>query len=272
MPVHTQNPHGTTAYAPPVTCRAASPASSIGTQYGDDATPEDEMEMDDWEFEEMCLDRIRLRDPRPEEELAERDPLVTDPARGKGGDAEQALFEKILQNLRAEIKRLDDEEIYERALLKGSQIGLEIQAPTTDIDKIMRSMMGSALSLGAPDRVQRPVPADAMPEDVPTQPVEEVAPGPWNNYGKKPPSLAPHIFPRAPSLAPASPTNSVFAPASSIASALTTTASTTATSPMGEEMTVDNHIDAFKVRSQDSRASLTDQSHSMDAILFHPEL
>ena len=89
MPVHTQNPHGTTAYAPPVTCRAASPASSIGTQYGDDATPEDEMEMDDWEFEEMCLDRIRLRDPRPEEELAERDPLVTDPARGKGGDAEQ---------------------------------------------------------------------------------------------------------------------------------------------------------------------------------------
>ena len=89
MPVHNQNPHSTTVYAPPVTCRAASPASSIGTQYDEDATSDHELSMTNFEFERSCDEKIGLWEPRPEETFAERDILVTDPARGQGGPLEQ---------------------------------------------------------------------------------------------------------------------------------------------------------------------------------------
>jgi hypothetical protein len=139
-----------------------------------------------------------------------------------------ALFERIVRNLRDEIRRLDDEEIYERAMFRGSQIGLEVQPPTSDIDKIMRSMMGGGLDL----TTFTPIPDPATGE-IQTQTVEATLPGPWNSYGKKPTSLPRHVFPnRTPSLSPLSPTNSsAFAPASSVASAQTTT---TITSPADE--------------------------------------
>lgn len=48
--------------------------------------------MSNFEFERSCDEKIRLWDPRPEEVHAERDVLVTDPARGQGGAAEQGAF------------------------------------------------------------------------------------------------------------------------------------------------------------------------------------
>lgn len=123
---------------------------------------------------------------------------------------------------------MDDEEIYERALFRGSQIGLEVQPPTSDIDKIMRSMMGGGLDLST----HAPVP-DPTTGEIPTQQAEATLPGPWNSYGKKPTSLPRHVFPnRAPSLSPLSPANSsAFAPASSVASGQT---ATTITSPVDD--------------------------------------
>ena len=81
--------HGTTAYAPPVTVRAPSPASSIGTIYDDDATSDTEQKMSNLEFDRFCEEKIKLWQPRVEEELAMREPLVRDKARGAGGAAEQ---------------------------------------------------------------------------------------------------------------------------------------------------------------------------------------
>ncbi|KAJ3517922.1 hypothetical protein NMY22_g13857 [Coprinellus aureogranulatus] len=175
--------------------------------------------MSEKEFARFCEEKIKLNHPRPEEERAQREPLIRDPARGKGGDAEHALYERIVASLRAEIKRLEDEEIFERALRKGSQIGLEQQPPTSDIDKIMRSMMGPgfSLALAASGSGSGPTAAGATGSTsnaatstsatttteiqqtqptqlVPTQPAD-VAPGPWNNYGKKPASLKTRSFP-----------------------------------------------------------------------------
>ena len=45
--------------------------------------------MKPYEFDKFCEDKIKLRQPRPEEERAEKDVLVTDKARGQGGEAEQ---------------------------------------------------------------------------------------------------------------------------------------------------------------------------------------
>ncbi|TEB40156.1 hypothetical protein FA13DRAFT_1808416 [Coprinellus micaceus] len=170
------HPHGTTAYAPPVTVRAPSPASSIGTLYDEDATSDNEAHMTESDFKRFCDDKIGLNKPRPEEERALREPLIKDPARGRGGEQEQALYERIVANLRAEIKRLEEEEIFEQE-----------QAPTTDIDKIMRSMMGPGFSLTPPGQ-----PSTSSTGTQPTQPA--VTLGPWNNHGK-PVSLKSGPFP-----------------------------------------------------------------------------
>ena len=89
---------------------------------------------------------------------------------------------------------LDEEEIYERAMMKGSQIGLEYQAPTTDIDRIMRSMMSPAFAL-SPSSSSQPQAGPSGVATTGTSPppfprsTAPIASGPWNNYGKKPDSL-----------------------------------------------------------------------------------
>lgn len=46
-----------------------------------------------------------------------------------------------LDELHEEIQKLHDNELFEQALLRGSQVGLDFQTPTGDIDKIMSSML-----------------------------------------------------------------------------------------------------------------------------------
>ena len=45
--------------------------------------------------------------------------------------------------MRSKIRQLEENELFERMLLRGSQAGLERQPTTTDIDVLMRSMMVS---------------------------------------------------------------------------------------------------------------------------------
>jgi len=114
--------------------------------------------------------------------------------------ARAALVDKIVANLRAEVKALEEEEIYERARMKGSQIGLELQPPTSDIDKIMRSMMSTGFSLSGPPaessgsatpntNTHSTVPFPSNPQPPPPRPAGPISDGPWKNYGHKPASL-----------------------------------------------------------------------------------
>jgi len=59
-----------------------------------------------------------------------------------------AAHTKILSSLRTQINKLSQDEIFEQTLFRGPKVGLEEPILTTDIDGIMRSMMGpSSLSI-----------------------------------------------------------------------------------------------------------------------------
>lgn len=66
-----------TEYAPPV-LRAPSPASSIGIVYGEDRTSYSDCEeqISQSSFESKWEERLALHLPRPEELLADQDPLL----------------------------------------------------------------------------------------------------------------------------------------------------------------------------------------------------
>ena len=51
--------------------------------------------MTDMDFKRFCDDKIGLNKPRPEEEKALREPLIKDPARGRGGEQEQGAYHPI---------------------------------------------------------------------------------------------------------------------------------------------------------------------------------
>lgn len=61
------------------------------------------------------------------------------------------LVPVIMQKLRAEIRKLQDNELFEQVILKGSQVGQDNLIPTGDIDTIVQSMM-------EPDRPSGPKP------------------------------------------------------------------------------------------------------------------
>lgn len=86
------------------------------------------------------------------------------------------MCDAILHNLRLHIQKLEENEIFERTLLRGSQAALEPQPTTTDIDLLMKGMMGPAMSLDS--RYQYRKKAGMM---APSS--QAVTNGPWNNYG-----------------------------------------------------------------------------------------
>ncbi|SRR6266542_1870286 len=65
-----------TEYADPV-LRPASPASSLGTAYGPDQTSFSDSELSGTAFEQKCLERLELDQPRKDELHANKDPLIT---------------------------------------------------------------------------------------------------------------------------------------------------------------------------------------------------
>jgi len=57
------------------------------------------------------------------------------------------MVEKIIKNLRTEIRKLEEDELFEQTILRGSQVGLETRPSTNDIDVLMKSMMNLDMSL-----------------------------------------------------------------------------------------------------------------------------
>ncbi|KAI0770172.1 hypothetical protein C8Q74DRAFT_1273924 [Fomes fomentarius] len=60
----------------PTIMRAPSPSSTIGTDYGGDATTSVDTELSERDFNRKCEEMIGISHLRPEEDEANRDPLV----------------------------------------------------------------------------------------------------------------------------------------------------------------------------------------------------
>ena len=56
--------------------RAPSPSSTIGTDYGEDATTSVDNELSERDFHRKCEEMIGISHLRPEEDEANRDPLI----------------------------------------------------------------------------------------------------------------------------------------------------------------------------------------------------
>ncbi|KAF8625914.1 hypothetical protein AX17_006640 [Amanita inopinata Kibby_2008] len=167
-----------TEYAPPV-LRAASPASSVGTMYGEDQTSLSDLELSDGALARKYDDLLELRKPRKEEEAANIAPLLERPE--SGSQEEKDLYEKVLLSLRKQVRELEENELFEETLLRGSHAGL-VQPPSTDdIDALMRSMMGTNVqTTGSFARRTRS-----------SHESEPLTQGPWfkNDMKGRPPSL-----------------------------------------------------------------------------------
>ncbi|KAF5360595.1 hypothetical protein D9756_005041 [Leucocoprinus leucothites] len=142
---HFPHPYQNPEYAPPV-LRAPSPASSVGTTYGPDQTSfsDSEQQLSQPAFEKKWLAKLELDKPRKEEEEANESPLIP---RAESKEEEHAMVERIIKNLRVKIRQLEEDELFEQTLLRGSQVGLEARPTTNDIDSLMKSMMGTGMSL-----------------------------------------------------------------------------------------------------------------------------
>jgi len=127
-------------YADPV-IREASPASSVGSVYGPDQTASSDSEslLDQPAFERKWEDRLDLRRATREEELADAEPLFPRPSSVL---EERVLSERIVRNLRLKVEELEENELFEQTMLWGSQAGLDEQTIPSDIDSLMRGMMG----------------------------------------------------------------------------------------------------------------------------------
>jgi len=132
----------------------------VGTTYGPDQTSfsDTEQQLSQPAFENKWLAKLDLDKPRKEEEDANQSPLLSKPRSREEETGEcllsffdlifvgtvdlvhVAMVEKIIKNLRAEIRKLDEDELFEQTMLHGSQVGLETRPSTNDIDALMKSM------------------------------------------------------------------------------------------------------------------------------------
>lgn len=51
------------------------------------------------------------------------------------------LYDHVMGNLRQAVAQLEENELFEQTLRRGSRAALQIQPSTNDIDTLMRSMM-----------------------------------------------------------------------------------------------------------------------------------
>jgi len=140
-------------YANPIIHRMPSPTSSVGTVYGLDETSlsDTEYKLSDSAFARKCEEQMELHMPRKEETEADQDPLLTIPQSGGmpvriserelDPVEERLLYDHVMGNLRQAVAQLEENELFEQTLRRGSQAALQIQPSTNDIDALMRSMM-----------------------------------------------------------------------------------------------------------------------------------
>ncbi|KAL6302006.1 hypothetical protein BKA93DRAFT_737738 [Sparassis latifolia] len=139
-------------YAGPV-LRAPSPSSSIESADHQDETSLSDSELSPYDFAMKWDKKIRLNDPRPDEEAANKEPLLL--PRPKTAAEEKLLHERVMINLREQVRLLEDESLFEQTVLRGSKVGLEQQPSTNDIDEIMHSLMSPSTSIGSAAIIQR---------------------------------------------------------------------------------------------------------------------
>lgn len=153
--VHSGDP----GYAPPL-LRAPSPTSSIGTDYSPDETSPTEADLTAAEFEHMCQQRLQLSDMRPDERLANYDPLLPKPRNsdeetGAGivgclyvfcSTTQAVLYNQVMHHLRLQVRRLQEDALFEQTLLRPSVITEEKQPSSSDLDDILQSMMGTSIA------------------------------------------------------------------------------------------------------------------------------
>lgn len=60
-----------------------------------------------------------------------------------------------MANLRMQVRLLEENELYEQTLLRGSQAAMEPQPTTNDINSLMQSMMVSPTSISSPKTLSR---------------------------------------------------------------------------------------------------------------------
>ncbi|KAA1475564.1 hypothetical protein DENSPDRAFT_805940 [Dentipellis sp. KUC8613] len=131
---------GDLPYAPPV-LRAASPSGSINTEYGPDETSLSDMELSPGEFEGKIEAALRLHEQRDQEVVAVAKPVLI--PKPKTAAEEKQTFEQVMRCLRWHVQQLEENQIVENMMLRGSQAGLVAQPSSDDVGVIMASMMGS---------------------------------------------------------------------------------------------------------------------------------
>ena len=89
-------------------------------------------------------------------------------------------------NLRREVSKLQEDELFDQILLRGSRAALQPQPTTSDIDTILKSMMAPSFTIS--ERKDRPIRQHtriaSTQQPVPRKPAPPPVPGPWNHFGK----------------------------------------------------------------------------------------
>lgn len=139
---HTQQIHaGDPAYASPV-IRPPSPASSLGTAYGPDDTSLSDSGLSQDVFEQKWIANLGLDEPKHDEVHNSKDPLIIYPS---DPQEQKLLFEEILRGFRQRVQQLEEDEIFQQAVINGSQIGKE-QLPSADnVENLIQNMIGASI-------------------------------------------------------------------------------------------------------------------------------
>ena len=85
-------------------------------------------------------------------------------------------------NLRQAVAQLDENELFEQTLRRGSQAGLQVQPSTNDIDTLLRSMMGPSMNISTGPKPHMGMSIAPIATEI--RGGGSVTNGPWNNFGK----------------------------------------------------------------------------------------
>ncbi|KAI5118251.1 hypothetical protein M0805_007500 [Coniferiporia weirii] len=134
--IHTVDP----VYAPPV-LRAPSPTDTISTEYGPDETSISDLTLTDEEFAKRVDEEIGLRKTKWSDSGVVKSIILP---RTNDSKEEAAMFERVMANLRGEVKALEEEELFESVSLKNPGPAFAQEPTPRDIDIIMQSMLPSS--------------------------------------------------------------------------------------------------------------------------------
>ncbi|THH18321.1 hypothetical protein EW146_g2650 [Bondarzewia mesenterica] len=143
---------------------------TINTEYVPDETSTVDVELSYADFGKKIEKGMRLHEQREPELMAEATPLLL--PRPKTAAAEEGVstfvcrskvtpvnhgshlpFEQVMQTLRRDVQQLEENELVDSAMLRGSQVALESQPSSNDVGSIMQSMMGPPSLLSTPRSV-----------------------------------------------------------------------------------------------------------------------